>query len=548
MDHRLGWLLWMILLTVSQACINKNDAHTIPSQQIRFESDGAIVDSSEILVTLNRIKVPKRFHKPVVDAYARNQWAPIWTDKNGFNQHASMAAAFFWKFLSTGTLDRTRFLPGMKQSFDDCLSENPKDRSIRPTIEKDIAFTSQCLIFFSELMEGKKAIMTSQPEWYIPYRKFSSDTSLKSIGLAQAILTGSPVHRQFIRLTETLSRFQALEKSGGMVQIPLLDHNILPGDSNQAIPKIKRWMHAYGVFDGDVQSVLFDQDFESAVRTTRKSLGLKDTALVDRSLIKSMNVPIRQRIRTIRINLERWKWLPPDSSNTFIRVNIPDFTLEVVENGVLVKKMKVIVGTESNHTVMFSDAIEHVVFSPYWNVPYSIFKKELWPIIRNNPSYLEKHEMEIIGPDGPVDPNRVRWHHYTGKSFPYRIRQKPGAQNALGLIKFSFPNPYGIYMHDTPYKELFLFQKRTFSHGCIRIEDPKWMAGYLLRDRIEWTAAAMDSAMASRHEQFVQLDQPMPVFITYFTAWVNETGTVQFRDDVYGHDAAMDQVMFGTKK
>lgn len=307
-------------------------------------------------------------------------------------------------------------------------------------------------------------------------------------------------------------------------------------------------MHAYGVFNGNMSSTRFDSEFESAIRSLRTSFGLQDTPLVDRALIKNMNVPISQRIQTIRINLERWKWLPPDSSGTFIRVNIPDFTLEVVDKGNMVKSMKVIVGTASNHTVMFSDAIEHVVFSPYWNVPNSIFEKELWPIIRNNPGYLEKHEMEIIGAAGIVHPDRIRWYRYTNKSFPYRIRQKPGPQNALGLVKFSFPNPFGIYMHDTPNKELFLLQKRAFSHGCIRIENPKWLAEYLLRDQIEWTPTAVDSAMSSGKELFVKLNRPIPVVITYFTSWVGEAGIIQFREDVYGHDAAMRQVMFGIKK
>lgn len=528
------------------SCINKNEAQKAPSaNQIQTQTVGTI-DSVQIKSALAKLQVARRFHESVFVVYAKNQWHPIWLDKNGFNQHASLAAGFFWKFISAGLIDKSSFLPEMQQAFGECLSA--RVYPIKNLTESDIVFTIQCLIFLSELIEGKQMLIASQPEWYIPARKFSADTIIRSFGFPESILLHSPVHQQLIGLTGALNQLQSLERRGGLKPIAFKSGTALPGDSNIVIPKIRRWMKDYGVFNGDLNSTAFDSEFETALRLTRKSLGLKDTSLVDLMLIQKMNVPVKERIRTIRINMERWKWLPPDSSSTFIRVNIPDFTLEVVDQGVVIKKMKVIVGTAANHTIMFSDVIEHVVFSPYWNVPNSIFEKELWPIIRKNHSYLEKNEMEIVGSKGTVDPHKVAWHHYTGRSFPYRIRQKPGPQNALGLVKFSFPNPYGIYMHDTPNKELFEVQKRTFSHGCIRIEEPKWLAGYLLRGKTEWTSATMDSAMTSKNEQFVKLDQPMPVFITYFTSWVNNAGVLQFRDDVYGHDAKMAQNMFDKKK
>lgn len=545
--HLQVFILGVFMLLVG-SCIRDNDAHSFKGEIHSSRTALPLIDSIQIDRTLAKLKIASRYHNSVHDAYQRNEGATIWINNGGYNQHARLAAAFFWRFLSVNLLNANRFLPGMRQVFDGCMISDTAKLESHDPVESDILFTCQSLMFLTDLSEGRKSLLAGQPEWYIPVRKFHADSILKSTTLPDAILMNSPIHKQYLALSEKLIMLIKLEKGRGLNHITFNGRNLLPNDSSQTIAQIKKWMNAFGVFDGDLNSSRFDPQFESAVRTARKNLGLRDTALVDNELISQLNVPLSKRIRSVRINLERWKWLPPDSSSSFVRVNIPDFSLDVIEKGVPIKTMRVIVGTESKHTVMFSDFIEHVVFSPYWNVPSSILNKELWPLIRKDHHYLEKNDMEIVGNNGVIDPRRIAWHHYTGRTFPYRIRQKPGAKNALGLVKFSFPNPYGIYMHDTPSKDLFRAQKRAFSHGCIRIAEPKWMAQYLLRDKTEWTNSAIDSAMHAGVESFVKLDHPVPVYITYFTSWVNEFGMLQFREDLYGHDASMEQIMFSTKK
>jgi len=192
------------------ACVNKNEAQTAPSRNHIHTPVVATIDSVQIKSVFAKLKVPQRFHKSVFAVYAKSQWQPIWLDKNGFNQHASLAVGFFWKFVSTGLIEKSRFLPGMQQAFNDCLSGS--EISFKNWTDSDIAFTVQCLIFLSELIEGKHTLIASQPEWYILARKFSADTMIRFFGFPESILLHSPVHRQLIGLTDALERLQSLER------------------------------------------------------------------------------------------------------------------------------------------------------------------------------------------------------------------------------------------------------------------------------------------------------------------------------------------------
>jgi murein L,D-transpeptidase YcbB/YkuD len=190
--------------------------------------------------------------------------------------------------------------------------------------------------------------------------------------------------------------------------------------------------------------------------------------------------------------------------------------------------------------------MKYVVFSPYWNVPPGILGSEVLPGIKRSTSYLARHNMEVAGGSGNViSPSSINWSKYTARNFPYIIRQKPGGANSLGKVKFLFPNEYNIYLHDTPSKGLFTETKRSFSHGCIRVSEPRKLAIYLLRNDSSWTEKRIDAAMNSAKEQYVTLKYKLPVFIGYFTAWVSSSGQLNFRDDVYGHDAKLAGLLFG---
>jgi murein L,D-transpeptidase YcbB/YkuD len=241
-----------------------------------------------------------------------------------------------------------------------------------------------------------------------------------------------------------------------------------------------------------------------------------------------MNVPVLKRIEQLLINIERAKWMPAASEGKLVVVNIPEYELHAWENNKKAFDMEVIVGTEANGTIMFYGNISEVVFSPYWNIPRSITRKEIVPHMKNNKDYLKDNNMQVTGEDNglPV------------------VRQLPGAKNALGRVKFLFPNSFNIYLHDTPEKSLFSKDKRSDSHGCIRLQDPVKMAQFVLADSVEWPIAKIIEAMNSGKEKEVDVKKTVPVIITYYTAWVDENNILHFADDIYNHDSSMAAKMF----
>lgn len=228
------------------------------------------------------------------------------------------------------------------------------------------------------------------------------------------------------------------------------------------------------------------------------------------------------------MNMDRMRWVAHEPNGHLIVVNIPEFVMHVYEGKQKVFDIDVVVGKEGHNTMMFNGDLNQVVFSPYWNVPPSIVAKEILPAIEKNPNYLAKENMEITGNDDglPV------------------VRQKPGTKNALGKVKFLFPNSFNIYFHDTPAKSLFNKDQRAYSHGCIRLREPEKLANYVLRNQPEWTPEKISEAMNSGDEKYVKVKNPIPVVITYYTAWVDENGRLNFRGDIYGHDARLAEKMF----
>jgi murein L,D-transpeptidase YcbB/YkuD len=249
------------------------------------------------------------------------------------------------------------------------------------------------------------------------------------------------------------------------------------------------------------------------------------------------------RIQQIRMNLERWRWAPHDLGERYILINVPAYQMQVVEGGEPVLAMRVIVGKPDWPTPLFSDEMTYVVFSPYWNIPENILRDETLPRLVDDPDYLSRNNIEVVGTSGEVvDPTGIDWADTTGTT-GLRFRQTPGPENALGLVKFVFPNHFNVYLHDTPNDRLFNRPQRTLSHGCIRVEKPVALAEYVLHDQPQWTAERIAAAMHAHREQTAKLESPLPVHIGYWTAWVEEDGRVTFTDDPYGIDRTHAQLI-----
>ena len=245
------------------------------------------------------------------------------------------------------------------------------------------------------------------------------------------------------------------------------------------------------------------------------------------------------RADVIRMNMERWRWAPRDLGDRHILVNVPAYTLQVIEGERPVLSMRVIVGDPEHQTPLFSDEMTYVVFSPYWNIPENILREETLPRAARDPDFLRRNNIEVVGTSGEGDEVDLQSIDWSDESVTrkLRLRQRPGDDNALGLVKFIFPNHFNVYLHDTPGDRLFFKETRALSHGCIRIEDPMAMARYVMRDQPAWTDTKIRSAMSAGEEQTVRLKTTLPVHIGYWTAWVEPDGkTVTYTDDPYRID------------
>jgi murein L,D-transpeptidase YcbB/YkuD len=262
--------------------------------------------------------------------------------------------------------------------------------------------------------------------------------------------------------------------------------------------------------------------------------------------LAALNVSVEARIRQIELNLERWRWLPKDLGGCYIMVNIAGFELAVMEGTDIVMTMPVVVGTAYRKTPVFSARMNHLIFAPYWNVPPTILREDKLPKIKADPGYVQRQHFEIVRgtEENPtfLDPWNIPWRKVTAATFPGHLRQTPGPWNALGRVKFMFPNAFDVYLHDTPDKHLFVRDARTFSSGCIRIQKPLDLAQYLLEEQ-GWDRDRILAAMARSKPLRVELVRSLPVHVLYWTAWVDAEGILQFRDDIYLRDLDLDRAL-----
>lgn len=404
-------------------------------------------------------------------------------------------------------------------------------------LDLELALTAQFFHFADKKYGGLVGKDLRELDWFIPRSKKDYSQLLDSIAAGHMDLSPvEPVHPQYKRLKAELKRFYELDT---LVDWTMLDlagqRKIEPGDSAGVIPDIRQRLMLLGDFrsQGDsvvLHSMRYDSTLVKAVMHFQDRHGLLADGVIGAGVVRQLNVPPRDRIRTLLVNMERLRWVPSHHAPDLILVNIPEFRMHIFEGGREAWSMDVVVGTTATRTVIFSDTLKRIVFSPTWSVPTSIVRGEILPAIAKDPNYLSKKGMEIVG----------------GTAALPAIRQKPGAGNALGRVKFLFPNSYSIYFHDTPSKGGFAKEKRAFSHGCIRLSQPTELAEYLLRNDSTWTPEKIKKAMFGGRETHVNLkaDARRPVTISYYTAWVSTDGLLNFRDDVYGHDDRLAKELF----
>lgn len=473
-------------------------------------------------------KLPDSLSLEVRNFYNGRNYQLAWFDSSGLTEYAYNFLQMQNQYISYAQ-DSSIYNPVLHQLLDTLEIDSGRYQPAQEDrIRLELLLTSSFFRYASRAYQGDENINARDLGWYIPRKKLNLTGVLDSLitNKGKNIDKYDPVYVQYNLLRQQLLHYYELEKKGAWPSISLTQKSYKPGDSSAAIGAIRQRLQLLGDLKTTDSSHVFDSTMVQAVKQFQRRYGLKEDGVMGASIIKELNRPLEDRIRQLLVNMERMRWVPANPPDDYLLVNIPAYQLYVYKGGKLDWKMNVVVGSAAHNTVIFRGDMKYIVFSPYWNVPNSIVQKEILPGIRKNKNYLARHNMEMINGS---------------------VRQKPGPGNSLGLVKFLFPNNYNIYLHDTPAKSLFAETSRAFSHGCIRLAEPRRLALYLLQDNKDWPEDKIDKAMKGGKETWVTLPQTIPVFISYFTAWVDSDGLLNFRDDIYGHDKKMADQLFAKK-
>lgn len=417
--------------------------------------------------------------------------------------------------------------------------------------EIELYYSALFLRFARDLKVGRFLPNKIDPTLY--WQKKTIDPVRALELLAQApdmrsfITQWQPQIRDYAGLKTALSRFRDASEAGGWAVVPF-DGVLKPGEQNSSVPALhRRLAFSDAELHGsrDRTSLSYDGELVEAVKRFQLRHGLEPDGVIGKQTLFALNIPVEDRIRQIVVNMERWRWMPEDLGQDHVFVNIAGYQLRRVRQGRVEENMRVVVGKPYHQTPVFSDEIEYLEFNPYWNVPYSIAVKEELPKLRADAAARAARGFEAVVDGRAVALTSIDWNRVSASNFAMRLRQKPGPDNALGRVKFMFPNRFNVYLHDTPARSLFGRAQRAFSHGCIRLARPLDLAEQLLRAARGWDRARIDEVLASDKRTVVRLAERLPVHLTYATVWLDENGLVHFRPDIYARDAKLEKALAG---
>lgn len=423
----------------------------------------------------------------------------------------------------------------------------------------DVRLTRAFLVLASDLGTGAVNPKLLPPEWHLGARKLDPvvvlGQALERHRVRTVLEDLPPSDSRYTRLRDLLARYRAIEAQGGWTPVPQ-GKPMRRGQRGDRVQALRARLTASGDLAADARAKpVFDAATEEAVRRFQRRHGLDADGVVGGDDLAAMNVPVGRRVHQIELNLERGRWRSQPLGERYVVVNIPDYSLQVIEDERPVLSMRVVVGERFKQTPLFSDEITYLVLNPWWSLPPSIIVNEILPAMAQDDHYLEQHEIHVFDGPGPdaseLDAHTIHWKELTPEDFDASdpksrkifLRQEPGTENPLGRIKFMCPNQFDIYLHDTPAGHLFSAKERDFSHGCIRLEKPFDLAEYLLHGQVQSDHKELLAALATSRDSTIRLPKPIPVHLVYWTAWVDEQGEAQFRDDVYAIDLALDMAL-----
>ncbi len=529
MQKSVVFLLFLVICAPVRALTPTEEYIRQFSEAIQEGSDGVLAGTRVAAVSL------------LPDLYARRGFSPVWTDTARFQA------------LLTVLQNATGHGLDPQDYHYRVLSEWPPDSGDpRQRAERDILATDALIRYSYHLHFGKVDPADLDPDWNLTRRLHDEDpvavieAAVAAPSLATFLDTElAPNGPFYTGLRQALARYRDIARAGGWPAVPA-GPTLKPGDRSDRVSALRARL---AVTDSQLgprvdEPTLYDPLLVAAVERFQRHHGLEADGAVGRRTLAALNVPVNARIDQLRVNLDRTRWVFRDLEPRYLIVNIAGFHAYVMQNGKSVWDSRVVVGTPYRETPVFKAKMTYLVLNPTWTVPPTILKQDIIPALHRDPGYLASRNMVLLDASGqPVNTADIDLRRLTVNYFPYVVRQEPGPQNALGRIKFMFPNSHFVYLHDTPSRDLFKRADRTFSSGCIRVEHPLTLAELLLNDPVNWSRAKLEQRLADGRTQTVTLKTPIMVFLVYWTAEPEADGEVNFFNDVYRRDPAVLQAL-----
>ncbi|MFN3405513.1 MAG: murein L,D-transpeptidase [Cytophagaceae bacterium] len=556
------FVIMILLLTSCESRKDENtnaetkDKNTFIQRLISNKKDIKFSDSLELNSFFKKYPEFTPLDKKINKFYSRRNYTLGWYKDSEIIPHAEMLINLIYNQHKHGLPADTSVVKKLKAVYH--LSDQNwfLKQDEKTELYKELDFLLTACYFRYSRWQWKGILDPEKPEieWNTDVKKVKYGKILDSILVDNGTDPFSeyePQHVEYKALVKYLETYLQIEEQGGWPKVNPKSNFLMPGDRSEDVLLLRKRL----AVSGDLKfknSELFDEELAEAVKDFQTRHGLKPDGVAGGETLKELNVPVSHRIEQILLNMERWRWVPEKINKNYILVNIPEFMLYVYEDDKPVWDMKVIVGKNASRTPVYSDEIKYVVLAPTWNLPPTTIYEEVLPAMKRDSTYLSRHKMEVFTDfsfKNKVDPNNIKWEEANSENFKYVIRQLPGPGNRLGKVKFLFPNEYSIYLHDTPSERLFDQYPRLFSLGCIRLEDPLKLAEYLLnKEDKKWDQKKILNKIYQGKELFIPLKNKIPVYIVYFTTWVDRSGKIHFLKDVYEHDKKLKKILYSKLK
>jgi murein L,D-transpeptidase YcbB/YkuD len=479
--------------------------------------------------------------------YTNHKYLPVWTAVGRIKPEADSLLTLLRHSYQDGLNPfdyHNKELKEMEQQINEGLQST---NSVDPGLLADFDVTmSDAYLLYARHMElGRIDPLISYPDWQVSRRSLNIldfyNQAIAQNNLVASLSKLTPTYSGYTDLKAQLAKYQQIASDGGWQTIPA-GKDLKAGSVGSRVKILQKRLAAtedYKLDDTDEQTAKYDDDTTKAVEQFQRSNGLKASGVVDKTTLQFLNVSVEMRIKQIQLNMDRLRWLPNNMGNKYLMVNIPNYSLVIVNAQQIDLAMPVIVGGGGNNkTCVVNSKITTLELNPFWGIPNRIATKEYLSKIQKDPSYLEQHNIRVFNPQNnqEIDPTGIDWQRVTQANFSYFLRQDPGKKNALGKLKFLFPNDCGIYLHDTSNPNLFGKKARSLSHGCVRVSQPLNLADYLISSTPNWDDDKLESAINTGKHRWLKLADPLEIHIVYQTAWVESNGQLQFRNDIYKAD------------